>query len=241
MNVNFSTLSLVLVALLTPLLATGEQHQHLFIMSGQSNMQRLDPNISFRPLVEEAFGKENVTIVHHAEGGQPIRRWYKEWEPAKGKTPKGPIGDLYDKLMAEVQTSSKGKNFTTVTFLWMQGERDANEKHGEVYLKSLKGLIKQLETDLGRDDLHTVIGRLSDFDLNNKKYSHWTLVRKAQIKLAKKDPYIALVDTDDLNDGLNKEGQKIKNDLHYSEEGYRIFGQRLAEKTIELIKANATR
>ena len=33
-------------------------------------------------------------------------------------------------------------------------------------------------------------------------------------------------------------GNKIENDPHYSVEGYKIFGNRLAEKAIELIKKN---
>lgn len=227
---------LTLAALLTPSLTAAEQH--LFILSGQSNMSRLDPDISFRPAVEAAFSKENITIVHDAVGGRPIRRWYKDWKPAQGEMPEGAMGDLYDRLMAKVKTASKGKTFTTVTFLWMQGERDANEENGEVYLESMKGLIQQLERDLARDDVNTVIGRLSDFDLDDKNYRHWTLVRKAQEELARKDSSISLVDTDDLNDGLNEHGKEIKNDLHYSVEGYRIFGQRLAEKAIKLIQGN---
>ena len=53
--------------------------KHLFILSGQSNMERLDPNISFTPTVEAAFGKNNVIVVKDAMGAQPIRRWYKKW------------------------------------------------------------------------------------------------------------------------------------------------------------------
>ena len=46
----------------------------------------------------------------------------------------------------------------------------------------------------------------------------------------------AWVDTDDLNDGLNRKGKEIKNDLHYSAEGYKILGKRFAEACIRLIK-----
>jgi hypothetical protein len=36
----------------------------------------------------------------------------------------------------------------------MQGERDARDGHGSVYADSLRGVIKQISADLGRDDIH---------------------------------------------------------------------------------------
>lgn len=216
------------------------QEKHLFILSGQSNMRRLDLNISFKPVVRAVFGKDNVIVVKDAKGGQPIRRWYKNWKPAKGDQPKA-SGDLYDRLMTKVYDAIKGKMISTVTFIWMQGEKDAVENHGEVYAESLKGLIKQLRQDLGRKDVNFVIGRLSDYGLYEKKTSHWQFVRKAQVAVAQTDPRGAWVDTDDLNDGKDKEGQKIKNDIHYSVDGYKILGQRFAEKAITLISGKSAR
>jgi hypothetical protein len=208
---------------------------HLFILSGQSNMAGLDPDVSFTPTVEEAFGKEKVIVVKSAQGGQPIRRWYKKWEPAEGDEPKA-TGDLYDLLMKKVDAAVKGKAIATVTFVWMQGERDAKESHGEVYARAMAGLIQQLADDMDRDDVNFVIGRLSDFDMANKKYPHWTMVRDAQVEVAEASDRGAWVETDDLNDGENKRGKAIKDDLHYSVEGYKTLGKRFADKAIALIK-----
>ena len=108
---------------------------------------------------------------------------------------------------------------------------------GSVYRESLEGLIEQLGNDLGRDDLNVVIGRLSDFDIKNARYPQWTMVREAQVQVAEKHPSAAWIDTDDLNDGVNRRGAQIKDDLHYSAEGYKIFGKRMADAAIELIKA----
>lgn len=225
----------------------AELEKHLFILSGQSNMQGLDPNLSFTPAVEAAFGKGNVTVVKDALGGQPIRRWFKKWKPAVGYDPaetgypfyKGgqKPGDLYDRLMAAVEAETKGCHYTTVTFVWMQGERDAKESHGEVYATSLKGLIDQLSQDLGREDINVVIGRLSDFDMANAKYPHWTRIRDVQVEVASADPRIEWIDTDDLNDGKNGKGKDIEDDLHYSVDGYRLLGSRFAEKAIDLIRS----
>jgi hypothetical protein len=64
-----------------------EGGKHLFILSGQSNMARLDPNEAFTPAMNQTFGKNNVIVVHDAKGGQPIRRWYKKWKSATGNEP----------------------------------------------------------------------------------------------------------------------------------------------------------
>lgn len=211
---------------------------HLFILSGQSNMAGLNPKVSFTPAVEAAFGKENVTVVKNAHGGQPLRRWYKNWKPAKGDEPKA-TGDLYDALMKDVKTQTEGKKYATVTFFWMQGERDAKESHGTVYADGMKGLIDQLSKDLGREDINFVIGRISDFDMEDKGYPHWTMIRKAQVEVAEASPRGAWVDTDDLNDKPDKKPNQTRNDLHYTAEGYKTLGTRFAEKAIELIKKNS--
>jgi hypothetical protein len=212
--------------------------QHLFILSGQSNMAGLKPQESFIPAVETAFGKEQVIVVHSAQGGQPIRRWYKQWKDAAGNMPEK-NGDLYDVMMKKIQPAIAGKTLTSVTFLWMQGERDAKEQHGDVYKASFIGLIEQLKTDLPVKTINVVIGRLSDFDVQQKSYPHWNKMREVLVELATELPQAAWVDTDDLNDGVNRSGQAINNDLHYSAEGYVIFGQRLADKAIALIKKSA--
>ncbi len=247
MSKNFAaTLPLLVVSMLAvSLLVAGnattvvaEDATHLFILSGQSNMAGLKPEESFTPTVVEKYGEEHVVVVKDAVGGQPIRRWYKDWKSAKGEQPTG-NGDLYDRLMGKVKEATKGKKIDSVTFLWMQGERDAKEQHAEVYAASFKGVIAQLQADLKRKDLNVVIGRLSDFDLKNQKYPHWTKIRKIQVELAESQPRAEWVDTDDLNDGLNRGGKKISNDLHYSGEGYVTFGKRLADKAIGLIEGNS--
>lgn len=244
-NATLATLLTLFAILLTqaqavPVSPPEDAGAHLFILSGQSNMAGLDPNISFVPAVEAAFGRANVIVVKDAMGGQPIRRWYKQWKPAQGEGPEA-TGDLYDRLMAKVDAAIEGKTIQTVTFVWMQGERDAREEHGQVYGASFRGLLDQLHTDLKFRNINFVIGRLSDFDMANTRYPHWTMVRKAQVALAEADLRGAWVDTDDLNDGLNRQGREISNDLHYSVEGYKILGQRFADKAIALVRNKPAR
>ena len=73
--------------------------------------------------------------------------------------------------------------------------------------------------------------------MSNQKYPHWTLVREQQVALAEQTPNCVWVDTDDLNDGKNRGGKSIKNDLQYSANGYVILGQRFADEAIRMIES----
>jgi len=214
--------------------APGETSTHLFILSGQSNMARMDPHLTFVPAVQAAFGADRVTVVHAAWGGQPIRRWYKQWTSSSGEKI-APTGDLYDKMMSQVKQAVANRPVETVTFVWMQGERDALRRHADVYEDSLRGLIQQLADDLGRTDLHLVIGRLSD----SARYKDWRMVQAAQMRVADEHPKGAWINTDDLNSGIDGKGEEIHDNLHFSVEGYKVLGQRFADAAIQLITNQA--
>ncbi len=210
--------------------------KHLFILSGQSNMARLDPSISFTPTIEDKYGKDNVIIIKNALGGQPMRRWYRDWKsPVKDKFKAQ--ADLYDSLMAQVNPAIEKAKLKTITFIWMQGERDAREALGDVYEESLLGLYDQLSRDLGRKDVNFIIGRLSDNGMDNDTFPHWTKIRDIQVRVGESNPRFGWIDTDDLNDGMRGDTE-IHNDLHMADEGYRIMGERFAKKAIELIEKN---
>ena len=194
----------------------------LFILSGQSNMARFDPEVTFTPALKKAFPKDEVIVIKSAQGGQPISRWYKGVKDAKTKTPPG---DLYDLLMSKVTAGIKGKKLDSVTFVWMQGEADAQRGGSAAYEANLRGLIKQLRDDLKRPDVTVVIGRLSEF---RNGQAGWDAVRAAQKKVAEEDERARWVDTDNINDG--------KAALHYSQKGYAELGRRFAARSIELLK-----
>ena len=235
-RVPFQRTSLVIImmlfsgVLIASLACSKEKNVHLFILSGQSNMKRFDPDESFTPSLRKAFSGDEIIVVKDAHIGQPISHWYKRWKPAQGQEAKI-TGDLYDRLMTKVKKAINGKTPSTITFIWMQGESDTRDKQGEVYAASLKGLIDQLREDLKFKDINFVIGRLSGFDNDNKIYPCWTIVRQAQVEVAESDPRGAWVDTDDLN--------RPNNDWHYTKDGYKILGERFAAKAINLIKTNS--
>jgi hypothetical protein len=215
----------------------AKKEKHLFILSGQSNMVRMNPQLSFIPALEAEFGKEKIIVVKDAMGSQPISRWYKNWKSPNGNSPEN-RGDLYDVLLHKVKDSIKNEQLASVTFIWMQGERDARMQFASVYEESLLGMYQQLSTDLKRDDINFIIGRLSDFDMENKKWPHWTRIRDIQEKGGNSNPNFVWINTDDLNTGIDNNGKDVTNDLHLTKEGYKILGERFGEKAIELIQKN---
>lgn len=207
--------------------SAAEKKVRLFVLAGQSNMAGLDPKVSFTPAVRNEFAGDDVIVVKHAAGGQPIRRWYKQWQlPAGAAEGKGrpKNGDLYDQLLQAVKQGLGDKQPDSVAFVWMQGERDAKAGWQAAYYEALRGTVEQLRTDLKHPDIAVVIGRLSD---HLKQDAGWDAVRAAQEKVAADEPLGAWVDTDDLN---GKEG------LHYTKDGYAELGRRFATRASELIR-----
>lgn len=222
---------LILVYFSVPVSAiAGENGKpvHLFILSGQSNMQRMKPEETFIPVLKQTFPDAECLVVKEAQGGKPIRCWYKNsTQPPYGQSKLQviPNGEIYDSLMKKVRSAIGNKKPSTVTFLWMQGEADSRGD-AAAYEEALLGILAQLETDLERKDINFVIGRLNTFG----KTDSWNALRQVQVKVAESSPRGAWVDTDDLD------GEKA--DLHHTPEGYRKLGERFGEKAAALVKAS---
>jgi len=231
----------VLFCLSLPLIA-ADKPVHLFILSGQSNMQGMDPETGFLPEAKKLFDGEQVVYIKVAKGGQPICRWLEEWDSIAEKNgvdartrkrilkDKGvefyqPILDQYKEML------KKHPKPASVTFCWMQGERDANGGGQPAYKDALKKLITKLRRDLERPDMNVVIGRLSDA---GEKKESWKAMRKIQMEIAGEDPSGAWVDCDDLNN-KTKDG-KTQNAVHYTRpEGYITLGRRFARQGHALV------
>lgn len=224
-----------------------KEKTHLFVLSGQSNMYHMKSAVSFAPAVKAAFGEDRVIIAQNAKRGAAIRNWDKDYVwPEDRKVPQGRkrpgdkektreeflanFGNLYDSLMETIKKNTEGKTYDTVTFVWMQGESDSGDESVPQYEESFNRVLKRLKSDLGVEDMNVVIGRLSDYS----DRPAWMQMRELQMKMADAHPNWAWVNTDDLND-VEKGGKKA-NDLHYTEEGYKILGERFAGKAIELLK-----
>lgn len=219
-------------------LADDAKPVHLIILSGQSNMVGMNPKTGLEPEAAKLFSGGAVVQFKVASGGKPIRLWLDNWnEIAKRsgidaaevrKKEKNAKTVYYQPILQKYrETVAKHGKPATVTFCWMQGERDAREGLSAAYGESLKQLIGQLRKDLQRPDMGFVIGRLSDFGKADHK--HWHAIRKIQVEVAKADPKGAWVDCDDLNDKKRKDGS-LNNDLHYTKDGYTLLGRRFARQ-----------
>lgn len=218
--------------LFASLAQAGERH--LFILSGQSNMQGLKEQASVLPELKKLLPGADIQHVKFAQGGQPIRKWVKTWdEIARNNKLTQQFNDpaeFYDVVLKQAKASIAEGKPDSITFLWMQGERDGKTGLAAAYEESMKTLIANLRKDLKAPGMNFVIGRLCD----HLSHQQWNAVRDAQVKVANDDPRGAWADTDDTND-KERDGRKW-NDLHYTKEGYDLFGRRLARQAVKLIK-----
>lgn len=223
--------------------SAADKSAHLFILSGQSNMVGMKPEAGFVPEAERLFPDAEVAYIKVSQGGQPIRYWVEEWnaiaakhgidvETARAKD-KNPGTIYYQPILDQfAELLKKHPNPTSVTFCWMQGERDAKEHLEAAYGDALKQLISNLRRDLKLPEMKVVIGRLSDWGKPDN--APWQAVREAQVALAESDPLAAWVDCDDLN---NKEKNgTLVDDLHYTPEGYKTLGERYVRQAKALIE-----
>lgn len=232
---------LLLATLVTSLIhqAYAEDGQHLFVLSGQSNMT---PSLSasFAESVEKVFGKDKVIVVRVGWPSQPIKMWYKAWTPPEGMQDPSPDknGSTYDALIKSTQKAISGKQIDSVTYIWMQGEEDARMGWGSVYEKSFNGVLEQLKQDLKVTKINYVVGRINDYWTTDKGLKDGDLMRTTLVKLGEAGPNAGWINTDDLNQGVNPWGGYDECDGHFPPQGYRVIGQRFAKKACLLIDPN---
>lgn len=232
---SFCKIAGLFLAIASPVLGqdASAAGRHLFILSGQSNMTGGLAK-GFTESVEEAFGKENVTVAMSMKSGRGLRYWCSDYRYSDGHQPseqeKIDNGSLYKPLIDAVKTAAGDQSFDTVTFIWMQGESDAGKARADVYAENFLKFLNRLKTDLKRETLPFVIGRISDHDMENP---NWTNMRDAQVKLAESQADGAWIDTDDLNGGgAGSPG----GDMHYPKEEVEKLGARFAAKAIVMIR-----
>jgi hypothetical protein len=157
-------------------------------------MAGMDPEAGFMPEAKKLFKDEKVVYIKVAKGGQPICRWLEEWQEIAKKNGldknhikrihKGGEVEFYQPILDQYKGMlKKHPKFESVTFCWMQGERDASGGADAAYKDALKLLISKLRRDLDRPDMNVVIGRLSDAGQKNRvgrqcERSKWKLSMK---------------------------------------------------------------
>ncbi|GDY14030.1 hypothetical protein LBMAG53_29080 [Planctomycetota bacterium] len=218
---------------------------HLLICSGQSNMGGIDVPKTVVPPIQAAFPQDEIVVAKFAVGGMPILCWSKLPEDA-GKTIGSVVaGTYHDSLIAAVTKALAGRRPDTLHFLWLQGETEGRNPTitQPYYEKELESLITTLRKDLARDDLFTVIARISDHGAS-RQLKAWEAVRAAQVAVAERLPRSRWIDTDDTSSGKTDEQKKASitgpnADVHYDSDGTALIGKRFAEAVIAQIKESA--
>jgi hypothetical protein len=236
---RFLAIAHILILLQFPCMAQAPAQKggHLFILSGQSNMTG-GLEKGFAETVTKALGKDHVTIVRSMKSGRGIRFWVKDYvlpedHQLHGKLVSG-NGEEYPRLLKAIKDAGDARAFETVTFVWMQGESDANRDLAAAYGKSFTTLLNQLKSDLGLEKMLFVIARISDYGLKGETENSWKRMRETQVRIAESDELGAWINTDDLNGG---DASNPQGELHYPSDMCHKLGERLAEKALEQLHA----
>jgi hypothetical protein len=182
-----------------------------------------------------------VTLVQCSRSGRGIRFWVKDYELPEDHERHGTLksgnGEEFPRLVKAVQDSCDARSFKTVSFIWMQGESDANRNLGVAYERSFTTLLSRLKKELGVEEMYFVIGRISDYGLHGKNAEGWKLMRKVHQQIADADPMGAWIDTDDLNGG---DEDNPAGDLHYPAEESIRLGERFGQAALKQLSGVGT-
>ena len=182
---------------------------HLFILSGQSNMAYLDPKGIFIPTVGMYYGDRNIIVVHDAEPAKSIVNWAEDaW--------------LWERLVENVKLATSGKRVVTVTFIWMQGESDY--RYSFLYEDRLNNLLFRVKNLFPFAESFFVIGRITDYTPKDN-IEGWEEIRKIQENICNENENFLMINTDDLN------GED--NGVHF-DDNYDELAKRFADAAIKM-------
>lgn len=173
----------------------------------------LDCGMSFaKNLLKDIPENTSILLIPAAVGGSSIDQW------------------INDSVHRDVKLQSNfkqkvalAKKYGTVKgVLWHQGESDANKKRIPKYDENLKILFKKFRSSVGNRKLPILVGELGGYRKNNES---WNTINSIINEHAKKEKYMYVIDTSDLNDKGDN--------LHFDSESQRLLGKRFAEVYLE--------
>jgi hypothetical protein len=133
---------------------------------------------------------EPIAIVKDAHDGTNL---FHDWNPARTNgLYAGLIARTRDALRTLAQTT--GEHPHIVAFIWMQGEGDSYTRaHADAYETNLTTFLADVRRDLDTPHLRIVLGRIAYI-----AGPYATTVRDAQTRVASRDRYTSIVETNDL-------------------------------------------
>lgn len=188
------------------------------------------PEVGFAQRFLELMPLDELWLIKYAVGGSSLLAWEREWSAERAATAEdADKGALYPRLIRHVKEVAAGEDVNLLACLWMQGESDSRyQPAAAAYQRNMTRLIADMRQDLGRPELHFVMGLVNPAPA---RFAHLSTVRAAQSLVAETVPNVALVDTD----GLSKHDDK----LHYDSAGQLELGRRFARRLCIKLRNNA--
>jgi len=211
-----SILALLLFALPSH---AAERPPHVWIFSGQSNMQKIGSaaQAAMQELVA-ARGHE-FQSVYSAQPGKPIEAWL---DPAHRDH------SLWTNIVKKVEEAKEaGGRFQG--FVWYQGESNVNERAGR-YQEQLAGLVRRVRKLTGEEKLAVIIVQIGSATSYDRRDWAVGAVREAQRRVAAADENVALVTAIDAELGDYA--------VHLSGAGSEVVAKRVAAAADRLVYGN---
>lgn len=176
------------------------------------------PGLSFALKLWENESEDSIGLVPAAVGGTSIKDWQKN--------------NVYEKLDVKPYNDALQRTklgITSGTFkgvVWHQGENDCKDPEFlKEYSRYFYRFVDSLKADLEVEQLPVVIGELGHFFYQKRPLAK--TLNDTLRRMAERDPCIAIVKSDSLND----KGDNV----HFNSESYRILGERYA-KTMYILQ-----
>ena len=152
------------------------------------------PYLQFAKMLKKELNYP-VGLVQVSKGGSAISAWVKG-------------GKLYENMihvLGEINNEIKG-------VLWYQGCSDAHEGLCDAYLDNFKGMVSDLRSDLGNQELYFLTAQLNKHIVSTDTNYSFGKVRDAQRRAANEIKDLYIVPTTDcaLSDGIhNNSGSNL--------------------------------
>ncbi|MCK5903020.1 MAG: sialate O-acetylesterase [Cocleimonas sp.] len=170
------------------------------------------PEVGFAHSIARAYPHDTHIIIKSVATGSSI----KQWLPGSG---------LYKSTLRQVKLAGIANSPKIEAILWMQGEKDARDKHSATqYEDNLRRFINGLRNHLKSPQSMFIMGEINPDD---KAFSMTKLVQKAQKNIQHSSPNTLLVSTDGLG--------KIFDHVHYNANGQLELGKRFARAYLKAI------
>ncbi|MFT5926538.1 MAG: hypothetical protein ACI9WL_001286 [Rubritalea sp.] len=182
------------------------------------NNKRFGPEIGMLNYLEAKGIKDNI-IVKFAVGATSQYAWspYYNIDLADSTGNKN-SGALFDDFRDVIKQVRQFYDTDVKALFWAQGERDAFYPHAaDEYYENCKILFEEIRLLTGKKELPIYIALINPPD----RYKGKITVINAQLRLAKEDENIYIIDTKAL--------PKLADDLHYSTNGVLELGRRFGE------------